>query len=443
LTEWGQTYAVLKNEIDDLKKYPNTGNDSYILALVALVLVNVGMREDANAIARKLQLKQWTGTGGDIGVVRDVACTVTRSGEPYKSLEGTALAVIVWCLTDPGAYASNIDLALEYLQRKCSFGAYGTSQANTLVLKAIMTHAQLSQYALAKPGSPTLYLFVDDVRLIETTFNSRQSGALELKPFHQALSPGLHKFKIVLRDYDGTLPYSVGIVYNTLQPDSDPNCPVKLVTELSSTEMKEGEGGEVRVTLQNVTNQPLPMAIAIIGLPGGLEVRHEKLKELVKTEQIDFWEGKGRDIVCYWRGMHPNGKVEFNLDVTARIPGKYQGSASRAYLYYSPDSKCWVDGLQVKIEPVDIKVLESMAKITTVNTPTPTPQKHHSVAEFLDSIKLGQYKKAFEDQGWDDMEDAIDEIDDDELVSMKIEKKGHRKKILRCFAEWQGQQGKK
>jgi len=293
----------------------------------------------------------------------------------------------------------------------------------------------------ARAGSPTVTLFVDGNNLVEAPFNSKQSGTLELKPFHQALSPGLHKIKVVLKGYDGTLPYSIGVSYNTLQPDSSPDCPVKLVTRLSSPELKEGEGGEVRVTLENVTSNPLPMTLAIIGLPGGLEPRHEKLKELVKTEKIDFWEIRGRDIICYWRGMHERGKMEFNIDVTARIPGKYLGAASRAYLYYSPDSKCWVDGIQVKIESVDIKMLDT--KKTDDTPTTKPPQKHHSVADFMDSIKLGQYKSNFEKQGWDDMEDAVEEVDDDELTSMGIDKKGHRKKILRCFAEWQKQYGKK
>jgi len=358
-------------------------------------------------------------------------CTVTRSGEPYRSIEGTALAVIVWSLTDPKSYSGNIDAGLDYLQRQCRFGCYGTSQANTLVLKAIVTSTQVAQNTLAKAGSPTIALYVDGQRLVDAAFNSRQSGALELQPFHQALSSGTHKIKIEVKNYDGTLPYSLGVAYNTLQPDTAPDCAVKLVAQLNSSNIKEGEGGEVRVCLENVTSEPLPMTMAIIGIPGGLEPRHEKLKELVKTETIDFYEIKGREVICYWRGMHEKGKVEFNIDVTARIPGIYKGPASRAYLYYSPDSKYWLEGLAVKIDSVDFK-------LTGTLTPTETAKpKVHSVADFLDSIKLGQYKKDFESQGWDDMQDVVDEVDDKELKDMGIEKKGHRKKLLRHFEEWE------
>ena len=75
--------------------------------------------------------------------------------------------------------------------------------------------------------------------------------------------------------------------------------------------------------------------VAIIGLPGGLELRHEKLKEMVKTREIDFYETMGRDLILYWRCLKPNDKRNLKVDVLAAIPGKFTGPASRAYLYYT------------------------------------------------------------------------------------------------------------
>jgi hypothetical protein len=32
------------------------------------------------------------------------------------------------------------------------------------------------------------------------------------------------------------------------------------------------------------------------------------------------------------------------------VPGEYRGPASRAYLYYNADQKCWIDPLAIEIK---------------------------------------------------------------------------------------------
>ena len=89
----------------------------------------------------------------------------------------------------------------------------------------------------------------------------------------------------------------------------------------------------------------------IIGLPGGLEVRHDQLKELVQSDRIAAYEVRGREVILYWREIQPNEKIDIPLSVTAAIPGKYIGPASRAYLYYTDEFKQWQPGMSVTINP--------------------------------------------------------------------------------------------
>jgi len=199
----------------------------------------------------------------------------------------------------------------------------------------------------------------------------------------------------------------------------------------------EAESGEVRFKLTNVKTEPLPMVVAIVGLPGGLEPRHEKLKELVKTQKIDFYEIKGREVILYWRGMNPSDTVACNLDVRAAIPGKYTGPASRAYLYYTPEHKQWVDGFSVEIKPVDEsawKAQQEAAELPATETPAQAPSQH-SVAEWLEANHLAEYKTQFANEGYEEMPDTVD-ITEEELKDMGISKTGHRKKLVRLIAEW-------
>ena len=103
------------------------------------------------------------------------------------------------------------------------------------------------------------------------------------------------------------------------------------------------------MTITNRSAETLPTPIAIVGLPGGLEVRHDQLKELVKAARIAAYEVRGREVILYWRDIQPNQTIEVPLSLTAAIPGDYTGPASRAYLYYTDEFKQWLPGMKVSI----------------------------------------------------------------------------------------------
>ena len=112
----------------------------------------------------------------------------------------------------------------------------------------------------------------------------------------------------------------------------------------------EGAATEAKVVVVNTANEAVPNPVAIIGIPGGLEVRHDQLKELVKAEKIAAYEVRGRDVVLYWRSLKGEERVEVPVSLIAAVPGKYTGPASRAYLYYTDEHKQWTDGMAVEIE---------------------------------------------------------------------------------------------
>ena len=75
------------------------------------------------------------------------------------------------------------------------------------------------------------------------------------------------------------------------------------------------------IAVTNKAKEILPTPIAIIGIPGGLEVRHDQLKELVKSGKVAAYEVIGRDVVLYWRSLDAEQTVELPLSLVAAIPG--------------------------------------------------------------------------------------------------------------------------
>ncbi len=113
-------------------------------------------------------------------------------------------------------------------------------------------------------------------------------------------------------DEGSAMPYSVAVKYNRVTPTSDKDCKLNLAVKLAQTKVIEGASTEANVTVTNTTDAPIPTPIAIIGLPGGLEPRHDQLKELIKRGTIDAYEISGREVVLYWRTMRSVQKSRFH-----------------------------------------------------------------------------------------------------------------------------------
>ena len=82
-------------------------------------------------------------------------------------------------------------------------------------------------------------------------------------------------------------------------------------------------------------------------------MRHDQLKELVKSKKIAAYEVLGREVVLYWREIKAQEKVELPLSLVAAIPGEYTAPASRTYLYYTDEHKHWADPLKAVIAPIE------------------------------------------------------------------------------------------
>ena len=151
---------------------------------------------------------------------------------------------------------------------------------------------------------------------------------------------------------DGTpMPYSVAVNFHSLEPDPSAECKLHLETNLADAQVEEGATTEANVVVVNKSEEAIPTPLAIVGVPGGLEVRHDQLKELVEANRIAAYEVKGREVVLYWRSLKAEERVELPLSLVAAVPGTYTAPASRAYLYYTDEHKTWIDGLKVEITP--------------------------------------------------------------------------------------------
>jgi hypothetical protein len=237
---------------------------------------------------------------------------------------------------------------MKFLAESCKAGRFGSTQSTVLALRAIVAYDQ----SRARPKAPGALQLVVDGRSVgqPIPFAQDTQGAIELPDISALMTPGKHAIQVRMQG-GSDMPYSLAVNYNTLKPATSESYKVHLEVDLRDTRVDEGAVTEARVVVVNRTGEPIPMAVAIIGVPGGLEVRHDQLKELVKSEKIAAYEVLGRDVVLYWRSLAAEGRVDLPVSLVAAVPGRYTGPASRAYLYYTDEFKHWSDGLKVEIVP--------------------------------------------------------------------------------------------
>ena len=284
--------------------------------------------------------------------------SITCSGGNGLLVETTSLAVLLWLKhKEDMSILTNAGKAMEWLHKQCH-GSFGSTQATVLALQAILSYED----AIGGSGAGcTITVAVDgsvdpDVEPVEVRPGSTEPVVVPIGAA-TLLKLGHGKHTVELRTSASSssgsacmLPFYVNVHYNVLNPPSHPECSLRLETKIKETTVVEGECTDVEVTLENMlADRGLPMCVAIIGIPGGLEARTQKLDELKKSGACASYELLGKDVVLYFRQFTPHEKKTLHFDVAGAVPGKYHGPASRAYLYYTDEKKVWVPGMEVTV----------------------------------------------------------------------------------------------
>ncbi len=337
-----------------LKKATEKSNDPYLLALVANSLLNVGQVNEAQE-----RLKQLVDMQAAEGWLQASRTSITGSGGRDLQIETTALTLLAWMKVEPpGAYTAPINKAIKWLtSQRGGHGAFGSTQSTILALKALIAFAKKS----ARPiEDGELILMADGQELGKVPFTTKSQDAIDLRIDNpeRLLKPGANKVRLLLTGKN-SFPYSLRWSYQTVTPASAEGCPVKLETKLDKTQMNEGDACRLTVKVKNVSGKGQGMAVAIVGLPAGLTLPEDmkQLKDYARLRDDDTkpgliaaWETRGRELILYWRDLAPDQEIEVPIDLAARVPGKYRGPASRAYLYYNADAKHWIEPLAAEIK---------------------------------------------------------------------------------------------
>ncbi len=350
ITEGGKDDDIAK-ELTALTEQAKESKDPYFLALVANSLINRAKTAEATKILKKIVEMQKADGHLDAGQT-----SITGSGGRDLQIETTSLALLGWLKANPGEFNAPVQKAIKWLgQQRGGYGGFGSTQSTILALKALILYTKANKKT---PESGELHLFVGDKQVASLPFaaGATEPLSLNIPDAEKTLHPGKNAVRVEITGKN-VFPYTLAWSYQTHQPASAANCPVQLSAQLDRTEARESETVHLNVHVENASGKGQGMAVAILGLPGGLTVPEDmkQLKDYIRLPNdgsrplLSAFELRGRELVLYWRDLAPNQKIDVPLDLICRIPGEYSGPASRAYLYYNADLKHWVEPLKVSI----------------------------------------------------------------------------------------------
>src|SRR5262249_41243909 len=152
----------------------------------------------------------------------------------------------------------------------------------------------------ARPKTPGRVVLTVDGKNVGApiAFTAATQDSLIMPEFASGLAPGKHTVQLKMED-GSKMPFSTSVKYNSLLPDSAEEAKVGIQVVLKDRRIQEGAVTEAIASIVNKSNEAIPTPVAIVGIPGGLEIRHDQLKELVKSGKIDAYEVNGREVVLY------------------------------------------------------------------------------------------------------------------------------------------------
>ena len=335
----------LSIELDQLYRVAEQSDDAYLIGLSAASLANVHRTQQAKRLLEKLADLQ----DADGGL--DGATTVTSSGGQSRKVETTAIAILAFAKV-PEFQSQAMAGARWIAAHRLGNAGFGSTQATVLALKALVA---VSRHATTKTGG-LLQVILGEQTIGQTKLpeDSRTGSTVEIADLGSSIESALEERTATIElvaEQASDLSFTVDLAFHVTRPASDDDCPLALQTQWEGVtkDVKSGDLLKLTSRVKNTSSDGLPMTVAVIGLPGGVEPRSKELDELKEKGLFDYYEIRRREVVFYWRQLHPGEEKEIGIHVNAVLPGSYTAPASRSYLYYTAEQKVWEDPLQIEI----------------------------------------------------------------------------------------------
>jgi uncharacterized protein YfaS (alpha-2-macroglobulin family) len=319
--------------------------DNYTLAIVANFAQNYG--KDRDFTRRAMQALVDARTQKDDQVFWTVDETSVYSTGQSAAIETTGLAA--QALLKWGEASEVVRKSLNYISsKKDASGAWGTTQATIMALRALLLASQYS---------------ASDVRgSVAVMLNGQPVETLKLSPenndlLHQFVFKGIaaQQANSVQLRFEGTggLAYQVVGRYFTPWEEKPVAEPLSIDVTYDRTRLAQNDIATEKVTIRNNLKKTANMIMVDLGIPPGFDLLSEDLQALQEKSaasgRLEKFSLTATQAILYFDGLSPKQVISFNVRLRAKYPIRARTFQSRIYEYYDPAQNATARPVQLEV----------------------------------------------------------------------------------------------
>jgi hypothetical protein len=309
--------------------------DPYTLAVIANFATEYG--RDPEFTRRSMHALLDARTEKEDQVFWSAEETGVYSTGASAAIETTGLAT--QALLKWGRASETVRKALNFIgQKKQSSGAWGTTQATIMALRALLLATQMS--ATDVHGALQVMLDGREVKVLNLTASNTDL-------LHQFVFKGVdarQPASIRLR-FEGTGSLAYQVVGRSFIPwDEKPAAePLSINIAYDRTRLSQNDIATETVTIRNNLVKTANMVMVDLGIPPGFDLLSEDLQALqakaagADAGGLEKFSLTATQAILYFNGLAPHQEVTLKVRLRAKYPIRAHTLKSRLYEYYDPD----------------------------------------------------------------------------------------------------------
>ena len=335
LVNTGTKGPAIDKARDFIDAHLNTAPDPYTLAVIANFATEYGRDRDFTRRSMQALLDARTEKGDQVFWSAEET-GVYSTGES-AAIETTGLAT--QALLKWGQASETARKALNFIaQKKQASGAWGTTQATIMALRALLLATQLS----ASDVHGSVQVMLDGREVKTLNLNASNNDLL-----HQFVFKGIdaHQPSSVRLRFEGAGSLAYQVVGRSFIPwDDKPAAePLSINIAYDRTRLSQNDIATETVTIRNNLSKTANMIMVDLGIPPGFDLLSEDLQSFQEKAagadagRLEKFSLTATQAILYFNGLAPHQEVALKVRLRAKYPIRAHTLQSRLYEYYDPD----------------------------------------------------------------------------------------------------------
>jgi len=335
LVDTGMQGPAIDKAKSFIDSHLNSTPDPYTLAVIANFAAEYG--SDRDFTRRSMQALLDARTEKENQVFWSAEETGVYSTGASAAIETTGLAT--QALLKWGRASETVRKALNFIsQKKQASGAWGTTQATIMALRALLLATQMS--ATDVHGSLQVMLDGREVKTLNLTASNNDL-------LHQFVFEGVdpHQPASIQLRFEGAGSLAYQVVGRSFIPwDEKPVAePLSIDIAYDRTRLSQNDIATETVTIRNHLTKTANMVMVDLGIPPGFDLLSEDLQALeekgggARAGRLEKFSLTATQAILYFNGLAPHQELTLKVRLRAKYPIRAHTLQSRLYEYYDPD----------------------------------------------------------------------------------------------------------